>query len=74
MAYRYWCGECGFKTSWLTESQGAQQQIEHYAHRHPGIVPGGQVEANGKNPNGMGCAQVVGLVVLLLFLVAVFNR
>ncbi|GCE01002.1 hypothetical protein [Embleya hyalina] len=74
MAYRYWCGECGFKTPWLTESEGRERQIEHYTRRHPGIPPGGQVESSAKSPDGMSCAQVVGIFLLLLFLLAVFSR
>ncbi|MEV8100743.1 hypothetical protein [Kitasatospora sp. NPDC085879] len=75
MAYRYWCGECGFKTAWLGESQGEQRLVEHYAKQHPGIRPGGQVESRRKRPDGgSGCALVVGLVVLMLILAAVYRR
>ena len=71
MSYRYWCGECGFKTSWGTESEGERQQIAHYAERHPGIVPGGQVETNTKDPGGgSGCLGFIGIVILLLILAA----
>lgn len=71
MAYRYWCGECSFKTPWLSESQGEQQQEEHYARRHRGTPPGGHVEVNRKSPGGgLGCAQALGIVVLLLVLAA----
>jgi hypothetical protein len=69
MAYRYRCGECGFKTPWGTESHGEQQQIAHYADRHPGLAPGGQVETNNKNPSGgKGCLTLIVITVLLLFL------
>ncbi|GAA2153235.1 hypothetical protein GCM10009760_50720 [Kitasatospora kazusensis] len=75
MAFRYWCGECGFKTPWLTQSQGERHQIEHYAKHHPGIPAGGHVEANRKNPNGgHGCAEALGLVVLLLIVAASCHR
>ncbi|WP_433544328.1 hypothetical protein ACQPZG_03870 (plasmid) [Streptomyces sp. CA-294286] len=47
---RYWCGECTFKTPWLTEPEGLRRQIEHYAGRHPGTPPGGQVETRRRNP------------------------
>jgi hypothetical protein len=71
MAYRYWCGECGFKTPWLSEAQGEQQQIEHYTKRHPGIPPGGHVEVNRRNPNGDGgCLRMTTMVVLLLLIAA----
>ncbi|WP_354644327.1 hypothetical protein [Kitasatospora camelliae] len=75
MAYRYRCGECGFKTGWLSESQGEQQQMEHYSKRHPGLLPGGLVETNHKDPSGgFGCAEVVGVLVVLLLLAASCRR
>ncbi|GAA2228353.1 hypothetical protein [Kitasatospora sp. NPDC001175] len=75
MAYRYWCGECSFKTPWLTESQGEQQQIEHYAKRHPGVPPGGHVEVDRRNPvGGRGCLQMVAIALLLLILAASCRR
>jgi hypothetical protein len=75
MAYRYWCGECGFKTGWLAESQGAQQQVEHYLQRHPGIPPGGHMEINQRTPGGgNGCLQAIGILVLLLFLAVACRR
>ncbi|MFD9124078.1 hypothetical protein [Kitasatospora sp. NPDC059571] len=71
MAYRYRCGECGFKTSWGTESQGEQQQIAHYADRHPGLAPGGLVETNAKNPDsGNGCLLFIAFAILFLLLAA----
>ncbi|GLW72713.1 hypothetical protein Kpho02_50120 [Kitasatospora phosalacinea] len=71
MAYRYRCGECGFKTSWGTESQGERAQIAHYADRHPDLYPGGTVETNGKDPSGgIGCLGVLA-VLFLLFVLAV---
>ncbi|AEW99584.1 hypothetical protein [Streptantibioticus cattleyicolor] len=67
MAYRYWCGECGYKTPWVTESEGVELQIEHYAKRHPGIPPGGHVEADRRRPGGgVACLQAVFVIVLLL--------
>jgi hypothetical protein len=74
MAYRFWCGECGFKTPWLSESQGAERQLSHYEKQHPGIPPGGHVEANRKNPEGGGCLQVLGIIVLLLIIAAACRR
>ncbi|MEU2872397.1 hypothetical protein ABZ769_24815 [Streptomyces olivoreticuli] len=66
MAYRFWCGECGYKTHWTSESEGAAQQLAHYIKRHPTIEPGGHVQVNHKNPaGGAGC---VGAAMLLLFL------
>ncbi|MEV4615480.1 hypothetical protein AB0K43_23255 [Kitasatospora sp. NPDC049258] len=72
MAYRYRCGECGFKTSWGPESQGERAQIAHYAGRHPGLHPGGTVETNTKNPDGGGCLGCLGAlaVLFLLFVLA----
>jgi hypothetical protein len=75
VAYRYWCGECSFKTPWLSESQGEQRQIEHYAKQHPGIPPGGHVEVNRRNPDGgLGCLQLIVVTVVLLVLAASCHR
>jgi hypothetical protein len=77
MAYRYRCGECGFKTSWGTESQGQREQDSHYADRHPGLHPGGTVEVNGKNPapeNSGGCLGCLAVLVLLFLLLASCHR
>ncbi|MEE1767420.1 hypothetical protein PUR34_04310 [Streptomyces sp. JV185] len=75
MAYRFWCGECGFKTQWLAESEGAQRQLDHYVKQHPGIPAGGHVEANRKNPNGgIGFLQAAGIIVLLLIIAAACRR
>ncbi|MFE3323439.1 hypothetical protein [Streptomyces sp. NPDC059176] len=75
MAYRYWCGECGAKTPWISESQVEQEQMDHYARRHPGIQPGGHVEVNRRNPKGgLGCLGIIAIVVLLLILSASYRR
>lgn len=70
VAYRFWCGECGYKSDWGSESQGERQQIEHYAARHPGTPPGGQVEVNRKDPEGGACLPVVLVAIVLLILLA----
>jgi len=64
--YRYWCGECRYRTSWLTESQGAEQQERHYTERHPGLLPGGRVEVDPRKGGGGGCIAVVGVLLLLV--------
>ncbi|GAA3057167.1 hypothetical protein [Actinokineospora globicatena] len=66
--FQYVCGECGFRTSWTTESQGAQWQESHYAHRHPGIPPGGtvRVRERGRSGGGGGCLGLVGVLFLVL--------
>ncbi|MEV4340336.1 hypothetical protein [Streptomyces sp. NPDC049590] len=75
MAYRYWCGECGFKSSWGTESEGEREQLAHYARNHPGIVPGGQVETDGRSPSGgSGCLTFLGIVIVLVILAASCHR
>ncbi|MFJ5881458.1 hypothetical protein [Kitasatospora cineracea] len=77
MAYRYRCGECGFKTSWGTESQGELAQELHYTDHHPGLLPGGTVEVNGKNPasqRGEGCLGCLAVLVLLFLLLASCHR
>jgi hypothetical protein len=66
--HRYWCGECGYHTSWITESEGADRQIEHYARRHPDVEPGGWVEFRKDRGNGVGCLGIVGILFLLLLL------
>ncbi|MEV0537099.1 hypothetical protein [Kitasatospora sp. NPDC050463] len=74
MAYRYWCGECGFRTAWLSGSEGDRQQIEHYAKRHPGTPPGGHVEV-GRIPDGCcGCLLVAAIALLLLVAAAACPR
>ncbi|MQS16881.1 hypothetical protein F7Q99_33015 [Streptomyces kaniharaensis] len=75
MAYRYWCGECGYRTPWLGESRAQELQIEHYAKRHPDVPPGGSVETNRKKPGeGPGCLATLGVVILLLVLAASCHR
>ncbi|GAA3014527.1 hypothetical protein LV75_003818 [Actinokineospora diospyrosa] len=65
--YRYLCGECGFHTSWTTESAGAAQQEQHYTQQHPGIVPGGTVTVReGGGGGGGGCLGLVGICFFLL--------
>ncbi|MFI9275613.1 hypothetical protein ACIGXM_33640 [Kitasatospora sp. NPDC052896] len=67
MAHRYWCGECGFKTPWLSRTQGEHQQIAHYAKRHPGVPPGGHVEFRRGNPDRRrGCLHRTTTILLLL--------
>ncbi|MET8732475.1 hypothetical protein ABZV81_35695 [Streptomyces parvus] len=70
MAYRYRCGECGFSTSWSTESEAEDRVVAHYADRHPDLVPGGSVEINRKNPNSLGCLPMIGIAFLLLLIIA----
>ncbi|MFG3135666.1 hypothetical protein ACGFZA_05505 [Streptomyces sp. NPDC048211] len=79
MVYRFWCGECGFKTPWLAESEGAQRQLDHYNKQHPGIHAGGHVETGRRNPqdsriSGLACLQVAGLLALLLIIAAAYRR
>ncbi|MBB6171255.1 hypothetical protein HNR23_001315 [Nocardiopsis mwathae] len=68
MAYRYRCGECGFKTGWTTESEAEDRAIAHYADHHPELIPGGSVEINTKNPNSLGCLPHLGILILLLII------
>ncbi|MFJ7085958.1 MULTISPECIES: hypothetical protein [Streptomyces] len=70
MAYRYRCGECRFSTSWGTESAAEDLAVAHYAERHPGLVPGGSVEVNRKNPHSLGCLPMIGIAFLLLLIIA----
>lgn len=70
--YRYWCGECHYRTSWLTESAGADAQVQHYIQRHPGIEPGGRVEVRTSSGGGggIGCLALVGVLFVVLLLAA----
>jgi hypothetical protein len=64
--YRYWCGECSYRTPWLTESEGAAWQTRHYARRHVPTPPGGRVEVRAKRSEGGGCVWLVALLFLVL--------
>lgn len=66
--YRYWCGECSYRTPWLPESRGAAQQARHYAQRHGSVPPGGRVEVRAKRGEGGGCVWLVGVLFLVLLL------
>ncbi|MER5863276.1 hypothetical protein [Kitasatospora sp. NPDC002040] len=75
MANRYWCGECSFKTPWLGESEGLRRQIEHYADRHPGTPPGGQVETRRRGSAvAHGCLRLTAVALTLLVVVAACHR
>ncbi|MEU8524816.1 MULTISPECIES: hypothetical protein [Streptomyces] len=78
MNYRYWCGECSFKTPWLRASEGERLQLEHYAGRHPGTPPGGQVEVRRGDPDGgcgrQGCLALAAVALVLLVVAAAFLR
>ncbi|MDQ7803019.1 hypothetical protein Q5425_04715 [Amycolatopsis sp. A133] len=66
--YRYWCGECSYRTPWLTESGGAATQARHYAQRHARTMPGGRVEVRAKRTEGGGCVWLVAVLFLVLLL------
>ncbi|MFE9045243.1 hypothetical protein ACFYOG_30590 [Streptomyces sp. NPDC007818] len=75
MVYRYWCGECGFKTPWSGESEGLRRHVEHYAGRHPGTPPGGQVEGRGRGRVGArACLQLAAVALVLLAVLATCRR
>ncbi|MFJ9953483.1 hypothetical protein [Kitasatospora sp. NPDC091207] len=74
VAYRYWCGECSYRTPWLGESDGERQQIAHYAKRHPGTPPGGHVEVARSLDVGCGCLQLAAIVLLVVIVAAVCAR
>ncbi|WP_168713961.1 hypothetical protein [Streptomyces sp. A1136] len=73
MANRYWCGECGFKTPWLGRSEGLRRRVEHYARKHPGTSPGGQVETRRRGPAPVRC-RLAALALALLAVVAARHR
>ncbi|GAA2807605.1 hypothetical protein GCM10010441_35440 [Kitasatospora paracochleata] len=72
MKYRYWCGECGFKTPWGGDLEVRPVQLEHYRRRHDGIAPGGHREAGRRWSGGRrAClAAVYAVLVVLVVLVA----
>ncbi|MET8573586.1 hypothetical protein [Streptomyces sp. NPDC005012] len=75
MAYRYWCGDCGHRTLWLRQSDAEQKHLDHYVTEHPRIAPGGRIEINDKNPEGVsGSLLVLIALVLLLVLPAACQR
>ncbi|MFD3917644.1 hypothetical protein [Streptomyces sp. NPDC058595] len=74
MAHRYRCGECRFSTRWTTESEAEDLAAAHYVHRHPGLVLGGSMEVNRKNPNSLGCLPMLGITLFLLLIVVASSR
>lgn len=75
MANRFWCGECTFKTPWTDDSEGLRRQIEHYAHKHPGTAPAGQVETRRRGPGTRhGCLLLAAGVLILLGMVLVWRH
>lgn len=70
--HRYWCGECSFKTPWRRDPEGLRQQIGHYALKHPGVPPGGQVESRGRcSVRARGYLLVAAVALVLLAAMAV---
>ncbi|EIE98869.1 hypothetical protein SacglDRAFT_01960 [Saccharomonospora glauca K62] len=53
--FRYWCGECGYRTPWLDEAEGAERLAEHYRRRHPGVVADGDFEIRRSGRSRGGC-------------------
>ncbi|MFE0641747.1 hypothetical protein ACFW2Y_09090 [Streptomyces sp. NPDC058877] len=74
MAYRYRCGDCRFATRWTTESEVEDISVAHYADRHPGLLPGGHIEINSKNPHSPGFLLILGIGFLLLLIIASCRR
>lgn len=69
--YRYCCGECRHRTRWLSESIGAARHREHYAKRHPDIVPGGRVQTRRTHAReGIGCLVVIAILLAVLLVAA----
>ncbi|RBM14677.1 hypothetical protein DI005_28750 [Prauserella sp. PE36] len=63
--FRYWCGECGHKTPWLDEGEGAERLADHYLRRHPGTEPGGDFEIRAGEGQRSGCLGGVARLFLL---------
>ncbi|MFD3698041.1 hypothetical protein ACFWUZ_18135 [Streptomyces sp. NPDC058646] len=75
MTNRFWCGECNFKTPWGDHSEGLRRQIEHYARKHPGTSPAGQVETRRRGPGTRsGCLLLAAGALILLTVVTAWRR
>ncbi|MFD9129537.1 hypothetical protein [Kitasatospora sp. NPDC059571] len=75
MAHRYWCSECSFRTPWLSTAEGERQPIAHYAAKHAGTPPGGQVERRRAGSfGGHGCLRLAAVALVLLAVVAACHR
>lgn len=68
--WRCWCGECSYRTPWLTEPRSAGQLAQHYAEQHPEAEPGGRAEYRENKREGAGCVAVLAILFLLLVLLA----
>ncbi|GGU95993.1 hypothetical protein GCM10010211_73910 [Streptomyces albospinus] len=69
--FRNACGECRYVTPWLKESEAERQIVDHYARRHPHLVPGGAQQINGGGGGGgcVGCGAIAfGLIVLVIII------
>ncbi|ASU84471.1 hypothetical protein CDO52_18170 [Nocardiopsis gilva YIM 90087] len=71
MAYRYRCGECTFKTGWITESEAEDRAVAHYADHHPQLIPGGMVEFNAEKRDSHGCLGCIPVVAILFLLLMI---
>ncbi|MBK1783570.1 hypothetical protein [Prauserella cavernicola] len=60
--FRYWCGECGYRTPWGDDAEGAERLALHYRRRHPGAEEGGDFEVRS-GARRSGC---LGALMLLL--------
>lgn len=67
---RCWCGECSYRTPWLTEMSSAWQLAQHYAEQHPDVEPSGRAEFRENKREGAGCVAALAILFLLLFLLA----
>ncbi|WP_406194703.1 hypothetical protein OH807_05755 [Kitasatospora sp. NBC_01560] len=74
MVFRYWCGECGYRTGWVGRSEGERQQVGHYARRHAGTPPGGHVEVGRRRGAGCGCLPLAVVALLLVVVAAACHR
>ncbi|KIZ14842.1 hypothetical protein [Streptomyces natalensis] len=69
--FRNACGECGYTTPWLAESEAERRLVDHYARRHPHLPPGGaqQIKGGGGGGGCGGCgALALGLIVLVIII------
>jgi hypothetical protein len=69
--YRFWCGECGFRTPWGDEAEGRLALVRHCRRWHAGVAVGGQRErARGRTDGWGGCLPALCAVLLLVVALA----
>ena len=75
MACRYWCGECDFRTPWLSRPTGEAELVRHYRKDHVGVPPDGHEELRwSRQALACGCLPAAIAVTALLAFVVLRGR